>query len=34
MAKTPDEYNDIRVGVERTLVGMARHSLKASPKSQ
>lgn len=28
MAKTPDEYNDIRVGVERTLVGMAqRHHL-------
>lgn len=28
MAKTSDEYNDIRVGVERTLVGMAqRHHL-------
>lgn len=28
MAKTPDEYNDIRVGVERTIVGMAqRHHL-------
>ena len=28
MAETSDEYNDIRVGVERTLVGMAqRHHL-------
>ena len=28
MAETLDEYNDIRVGVERTLVGMAqRHHL-------
>lgn len=28
MAATLDEYNDIRVGVERTLVGMAqRHHL-------
>ena len=27
-AETSDEYNDIRVGVERTLVGMAqRHHL-------
>lgn len=27
-AETSDEYNDIRVGVERTLIGMAqRHHL-------